>query len=358
MMSHREIVLAGAGHATALALLALARRPAPGARITLVSRGEESRYSGMVPGWIEGLYSGDAMAIPLAPLAKAAGVHRIAGDIVGADTAALTLADGRRVPFDALIVNTGSETHRPGPLADPRVIAARPIGALGQRLMSARDTAASFAIVGAGVAGLETAFALKARRPDAAVTLIEEHAALLPPFPRRFRRAVTRALDRAGIALHLAAKVERIGADTVTVGGKTVPAAAVLALTGAAPPAWFANTPFARAGDGFFATDTRMASQSHPNVMVVGDAGTQPDDPRPKGGVFAVRAGPRVATAVRAFAAGTPLPPVRLQRRGLVLLSTGRRHAIGTRNGITLSGRWVWQLKDHLDRAFVDQFPR
>jgi hypothetical protein len=46
---------------------------------------------------------------------------------------------------------------------------------------------------------------------------------------------------------------------------------------------------------------------------------------------------------------------VQLQRRGLVLLSTGGRRAIGVRNGIVVEGRWVWRLKDRFDRGFIER---
>jgi len=66
-----------------------------------------------------------------------------------------------------------------------------------------------------------------------------------------------------------------------------------------------------------------------------------------------VRSGPPLADAVRALVAGLEPRPVKLQRRGLILMSTGHRSAIGTRNGIVVEGRWVWRLKDHLDRSFI-----
>jgi hypothetical protein len=42
------------------------------------------------------------------------------------------------------------------------------------------------------------------------------------------------------------------------------------------------------------------------------------------------------------------LPP---QRDTLYLLSTERRHAIGTLNGLAVEGDWVWRFRDWLDRC-------
>jgi selenide,water dikinase len=39
-----------------------------------------------------------------------------------------------------------------------------------------------------------------------------------------------------------------------------------------------------------------------------------------------------------------------------VLLATGDRRALGTRNGVVVGGRWVWWLKDRIDRAFMARY--
>ncbi|MEM9223480.1 MAG: hypothetical protein AAGB11_13905, partial [Pseudomonadota bacterium] len=99
--------------------------------------------------------------------------------------------------------------------------------------------------------------------------------------------------------------------------------------------------------------DARLRSISHPNVLVVGDAATNVDDPRPKAGVFSVRSGIPLAKGVEAMVRGNVPAPTKLQRRGLVLLATGDRSAVGVRNGLVAEGRWVWRLKDHFDQQFM-----
>ena len=355
----RRIVLAGAGHATMVALTALGTSPR-GTTVTLVSRGDSAHYSGMVPGWIEGIYPTGAMSIPLAPFAASSGVQLVSGEITGADAGSLFLADGRAVAYDTLVVNAGSETRLPPPLDHPAVVPAKPFEALMAGLEAQLAVAPSFAVVGGGVAGCEIALAVAARRPDAAVTLIERAPQLLAGHPPSFASAVRRALAARGVVLRLGVSVSALeagalGVSAVKVGAEWIAAATVVAVTGPAPPAWLAATPFRRTVDGFLAVDAAMRSISHPHVLAVGDAATRPDDPRPKAGVFSVRAGPPLAEALGRIAAGAEPAPVHLQRHALVLLATGERRAIGTRNGVTLQGRWVWWLKDRLDRAFVER---
>jgi selenide,water dikinase len=40
----------------------------------------------------------------------------------------------------------------------------------------------------------------------------------------------------------------------------------------------------------------------------------------------------------------------------MYLVSTGDKSAIGTRNGLTFGGAWVWRWKDWIDRRFMDRF--
>lgn len=80
------------------------------------------------------------------------------------------------------------------------------------------------------------------------------------------------------------------------------------------------------------------------------------DAPRPKSGVFAVRAGPPLAANLLRAARRDTLQPWTPQTRALLLLACGRRHAIASRGGWSLQGDWVWRWKDRIDRAFMRRF--
>ena len=44
------------------------------------------------------------------------------------------------------------------------------------------------------------------------------------------------------------------------------------------------------------------------------------------------------------------------QRRVLALISCGARYAIASWDGLSAEGRWLWRLKDRIDRGWIAHF--
>ena len=99
-----------------------------------------------------------------------------------------------------------------------------------------------------------------------------------------------------------------------------------------------------------------LQSTSHSFVFAAGDAATFVDAPRPKSGVYAVRAGPPLAANLLATLDGRSLTTYRPQRRALYLISTGPQHAVASWGSMALAGDWVWRRKDRIDRAYIAKF--
>ena len=145
-----------------------------------------------------------------------------------------------------------------------------------------------------------------------------------------------------------------IGARTILLAaGGELTTDGVLLATGAAAAQWPAAAGLAVDRRGFVEVDTTLRSTSHPFVFATGDCATMIDHPRPKSGVYAVRAGPALARNLRRSVSRAPLDRYVPPSRALNLMVTGRRRAIGTWGGFSFEGVWAWRWKDWIDRRFM-----
>jgi pyridine nucleotide-disulfide oxidoreductase family protein len=361
-----HLVLVGGGHAHVIALDYLARA-APDARITLVAPYERQIYSGMLPGWIAGHYRLEQCAIALQPLARRAGAQWVQTRAVGLELdRRRLLTEHGSLEFDLLSIATGPDAALQGVEgAATDALSLRPIEAFiaqWQRRWTAwctQPVARRVAVVGAGAAGVEIALAIVQAARRAALLLSVQligAGGLVPSLSGSARRRCAGQLAQARVTVHEEAAVA-IGRDSVRLsGGAELAADATILASGPAPPNWLQGSGLQRDRLGFVAVERSLRSTSHPFVFAAGDCATLLAAPHPKSGVFAVRAGPWLARNLAASLTGRPLRNFEPQQRALYLLSAGTPHAIGSWGPLGFEGRWVWRLKDWIDRRFVARF--
>ena len=104
----RDLILWGAGHAHVGVLRMFAMKPAPGVRITLITRQVHTPYSGMLPAMIAGVYEADEAHIDTGPLSVFAGARLYCDEAIGLDLAGQrVLCRGRPpVPYDLLSIDS------------------------------------------------------------------------------------------------------------------------------------------------------------------------------------------------------------------------------------------------------------
>lgn len=360
----KHLVLLGAGHAHAQVLLDLAREPIPSARVTLVSPFAQLVYSGMVPGVVAGHYEVADCTITVSPLAARAGATFLQQAAVQIDTTArsVTLADGSALHFDVLGIDTGSVMDRDSiPGAREHALFVRPIEHFMQLLQPLLELAArrtlSLVVVGAGAGGVELALALQHRLGERArLSLVTGGTAPLPNHPASVQARALRALKRLGVTVFEESCAAIEAGHVLLGGGARLACDAPLLAIGAGAPKWLAASGLALDDRGFIATGATLQSVSHPQVFAAGDVASRRDAPRPRSGVYAVRAGPPLALNLRRFVAGGELVKHEPQRHALNLLSCGERSAIASWGNWSTEGRWVWWWKDRIDRGFVGRF--
>ena len=358
----KHLVLVGGGHAQVSVLKGLAMRPIPGLRITLVSRDIMTPYSGMLPGYLEGLYRQDEITIDLSHLARFAGARFIAAEVTGIDPARKTLTIDGRPPmtYDVLSMNIGSNTDLDSIKgAAKHAIPVKPISTLLGRLDPViNDHSRHMAIIGGGAAGVECALALRQRHPDSDITLVQRGRRLSPEYPAAASRRLLAELKRHSITVHMGRAVTRIGTRGLTLeDGTTIGTDLPLMITAGAPPAWLKKTGLPLDDRGFIRVDETLRIEGLDDHFAAGDIASLTGRQRPKAGVFAVRAGRHLEANIRRKLLGRGLRPWKPQRHYLALIGTGGGEALAIRGGACLPmGRLGWLWKEFIDRRFMDKF--
>ena len=170
----------------------------------------------------------------------------------------VTLKDGRKIPYDYLVLAAGS-TY-PAPIKatpDQQTIQERQMQ---WNLAAAElETAQIVAIVGAGAVGVELAGEIRDKYPTKRIMLIDMAPTILPGFENQSIRYATKWLKDNHVELYLASPLKKIDAKYIQfVEGTTVQVDIVYKCVGVAPNADFLKS-----------TSALAASLQGPNKAVV-----------------------------------------------------------------------------------------
>jgi len=365
----RDLVLLGGGHAHALVLRRWAMNPLPGVRLTLIEPNVKAPYTGMLPGHVAGHYGRGDLEIDIVRLAQFAGARLIMDRANGLDRAArLVMLEGRLpVAYDHLSIDIGI-TSAASEIEgfDDFAIAAKPLGPYAEIwedfvVAVARGAKPpQVAVVGGGVGAVELALAMHHRltgvtdkRPE--IDVLEASRALQGTAPGT-RRALLREMARAGISLTENARIARITGHGVEMADGGLRAAAlVVGVAGARPWGWLEATDLPLE-NGFIKVDDGLRVTDDPAIHAAGDCAHLSHAPRPKAGVYAVRAAPVLFHNLRADLSGGRRRAYRPQRDFLKLVSLGRKAAVADKGGIGLQLPGLWYWKDWIDRRFMQKF--
>jgi selenide,water dikinase len=381
----KNLLLVGGGHSHVTVLKEFGLRPMPGVRLTMVSREVLTPYSGMLPGLVAGHYQFHETHIDLAPLAKFAGARLLHDEVVGLDLAEKRafLITNDPLHYDVLSIDIGStpdltEVHGAAETAIP----VKPISnfmerweRLRARVLASQGTV-RIGVVGAGAGGVELLLAIQcalqhmqeakeAKEADDAKEgkrlHLEFHlfnsTEILPTHNAKVQAKFRRVLAERQVSIHAGNPVAEVGIGWLRLkNGNKFPLDEILWVTQARAASWLKEAGLATDGRGFVEVSDTLESVSHPGVFAAGDVAAMVNHPREKAGVFAVRQGKPLEENLRRALRGQPLRPFIPQKKFLGLISTGDKYAIASRGNWSLEGRYVWTIKDWIDRQFMAKY--
>lgn len=264
-------------------------------------------------------------------LAKVSGVDLERGEV---------LAEGKRFPFDQLVVATGAEHayfghddwghYAPGlkTLDDATYLRRRILIAFEKAETEIdpkeRRSLLNFVIVGGGPTGVEMvgAIAELAKRAlasdfraidprEARIVLVEAGPRLLPPFDPALSEIAKRSLKQIGVEVRLGAAVTDCDCSGAMLGNERIDARTIIWAAGvkASPAGAWLGAETDRAGRVKVGPD--LSVPGHPNIFVIGDTAlAQGADGKPVPGVAPVakQQGEYVADLLKARFAGKEVP--------------------------------------------------
>ncbi len=361
----RDLVLIGGGHTHALVARMWAMKPLAGVRLTIINPDPVAPYTGMLPGLIAGHYHRGDIMIDLVRLARFAGARLILDRAIGIDRDAQTvILQGRPpLPYDLASIDIGITSDLPdlAGFAD-FTHSAKPLGdyARAWEIFVARALPKPrVVVIGGGIGGVELALAsahrLRAMGAEPQVTLVDRGAQLLAQMRPASRAGLMRALaDYEVTVLSTLSPLRAEAGEVVLSDGRRLSSDFTLTVAGARAQPWLQSTGLALT-DGFVAVDAQLRA-SDPLIFAAGDCAHVTHAPRPKAGVYAVRAAPVLFANLRATLTGEPMQSFQPQRDYLKLISLGRRAALADKWALRSGGAWLWHLKDRIDRRFMAKF--
>ncbi|MCV6592471.1 MAG: selenide, water dikinase SelD, partial [Silicimonas sp.] len=352
----RDIVLIGGGHAHALLLRAWGMNPLPGVRLTVINPAPSAPYTGMLPGHVAGHYGREDLEIDLVKLARFAGARVILGWVTAIDRAAkrIHLPGRAPIPYDVASVDIGITSDMPEiPGFLEHGVAAKPLGPYAARWRHHLETGGPVAVIGGGLAGVELALTMKHALPGNDPVTVIDAAAALEGVGEGAKSALLAELTAQNIPLIEHQRVAEVAADHLILeDGRRIAATLTVGAAGARPFPWLEETGLDLT-DGFITVNDSLQSTNDPAIFAAGDCAHMQGTPRPKAGVFAVRAAPVLTANLRAAVSGGRLEPFRPQAHYLKLVSLGPKSALADKWGRAVKGGWVWRWKDHIDRTFM-----
>ena len=278
------------------------------------------------------------------------------------------LADKTKIPYDYLVVGTGTvnnyfgndawEKHAPGlkTLEDALIIRARILLAFeaAEREPDPARRAAwlTFVVIGGGATGVELAGTLAeiARRTlpgefrrfdprSARVILVEAGERVLPPYTPDLSEKARQQLERLGVAVFLQKRITGVDAEGVQLGEERITAKTVLWAAGvkSSPLGASLGAPLDRAGR--VKVEPDLSVPGHPEIFVVGDLACVEGVP----GIApaAKQMGRHAARNIMKRMAGKATEAFRYRDYGQ-LATIGRNAAVAMLGRLHLSGYPAW----------------
>lgn len=367
--SRIRVVIVGVGFAALSAIKELSKEDID---VVLVDR---DPYSTFQPFLYQvatgGLNPGDVTVSARAFSARYPRVRFVRGHVTGIhkQDRELQLKDGRRVPYDYLIISAGVGPNFfgiPGAPENATTIYTRAESLhVRDRVMQALELVAEkhpdapepvFVVVGGGATGVEMAGALAELRSTAVplaypglnpervrIVLVEMLDHLLSPFDEKLQKYTAEALRKRGVELRLNTAVKEVRPDSVVIGDdEELPTAVTIWASGVTTRDEVSNWGLEQGKGGRIRVHSDLRTGQDERIFAAGDIALIDDQALPQLAQPAIQMGRHAARQIRKLVNGEPTEGFEYKDRG-IMATIGRSAAVvQLPSGIKLKGFTAW----------------
>ncbi len=392
---HRVLILGG-GFGGLYAAQALKKAPVD---VTLIDHRNFHLFQPLLYQVATGSLSPGEIAAPLrGVLSKQKNTRVLLGEALDIDPVAkeIALRDGERVPYDSLIVATGSQSnyfgHNDWSKWAPSLKSVEEATAIRHKILLAFEAAErspdpderrawlTFVIVGAGATGVELAGALgeialytlkndfRSIDPgEARIIVVDGGQRVLATYPEDLSKKAEQALLRLGARVRTGLMVTCIDANGVTLKDKSgreehIPSHTVIWAAGVGASSFtgvLAKRTSAATERGRIKTNPDLTIPNYPNIFVVGDVAYTLDQhgkPLPGVAQVAMQGGEYAAkTIVKRVRGESTQKPFKYFNKG-DLAVIGRGKAVADIFGLHLSGLPAWLVWVFIHLLYIVEF--
>ena len=372
----KRLVLVGVGHSHLHLIQTLKKKTINNLEVVIISNCFYAPYSGTLPGYIAQHFDFEDSHIDLITLTNKKNFQFIHSSVkeIQAEEKTITLENGLNIFYDILSINIGSVPSVDITSSSKNIIPIKPIPQFTRKIEQMVEEAIKknnlyrFAVLGGGVAAIESALAIEYRVRNEfrrnikaleafQISIFTHSQDILLELPKRVRNSFLKILKQREINIYRNKEIQNITENSLVCSeGEVFDIDKVLLCTSASSFDWIKKTTLKQDKKGFLLVNPFLQSLEYPNIFVSGDIASLENFSLPKAGVYSVKQGPILVKNIRNFLLKKKLKEYKPQKSFLKIISLGTTSAIFIWKKFAFQGFLAWWLKKIIDQNFLHQY--
>ncbi len=357
---NEDLILIGGGHSNLRVIKDLIKNPIPKLRVTLISNVLDTPYSGMLPGYVEGLYQWRDANIDLYKLSSFGNFRFIHDEVknISGNEKKVFFTNRPSLEFDYLSINIGIQSDFSSIIgAKKHSIPMKPISKINYKFLENQSKIYNIAVIGAGAAGVEISLALKKRlRENVNIYLFSGKRHVFSEHNKSISTKIKQILLQSNIKIieNDPVNILRKRFLLTSKNLKFIFDKAILATNGVAPN-WIKKTDIKLCKNGFVLTNNKFQT-NYNYIFASGDIINFSNYNLPKAGVYAVKSGLILSLNIRNLILKKKLKTFKPQKYCLSLIGLANNTALGHKYGLSITNYINFKIKQFIDKNFIKNY--